>query len=56
MDKIKVVLQNNKEFVTEIEAYDALELTKEIRESEDMIVAIGSLVVNKHHIEIIHKL
>jgi len=56
MVKIKVILQNNKEFETEVESYNALDLFKEIKEFEDVLVPIGSLVVNKHHIECIHEI
>lgn len=55
MDKIRVVLQNNKEFVTEIENYNALELTNAINNSESSIVQIGDMVINRHHIECIIK-
>ncbi len=55
MDTIKVILQNNKEFDTKVESYNALELTKSISESESVIVQIGDIIVNKHHIECIHK-
>ncbi|MFJ7373781.1 hypothetical protein ACIQV0_10400 [Lysinibacillus capsici] len=55
MDTIKVILQNNKEFETQVDSYDALELTKSISESESAIVQIGNIIVNKHHIECIHK-
>ncbi|MFJ7731166.1 hypothetical protein ACIQXF_04655 [Lysinibacillus sp. NPDC097231] len=56
MDKIKIILQNNKEFETEIESYNASELSKTIKESDDVIVPIGDLIINKHHIECIHKI
>ncbi|QIC46307.1 hypothetical protein GAG94_03680 [Lysinibacillus sphaericus] len=55
MDTIKVILQNNKEFDTKVESYNALELTKSISDSESVIVQIGDIIVNKHHIECIHK-
>jgi len=55
MDIIKVILQNNKDFETKVESYNALELTKSISESESVIVQIGDIIVNKHHIECIHK-
>lgn len=56
MDKIKVILQNNKDFVTELEIYNPTELTEYISNSESAIVLIGDIIVNKHHIECIHKL
>lgn len=55
MDTIKVILQNNKDFETQVESYDALELTKSISDSESVIVQIGDIIVNKQHIECIHK-
>lgn len=55
MDTIKVILQNNKDFETQVESYNALELTKSISDSESVIVQIGDIIVNKHHIECIHK-
>jgi len=55
MDTIKIILQNNKDFETQVESYNALELAKSISESESVIVQIGDIIVNKHHIECIHK-
>ena len=55
MDTIKIIMQNNKEFETQVESYNATGLAKEIKESEESIVSIGDLVINKFHIECIHK-
>jgi small nuclear ribonucleoprotein (snRNP)-like protein len=56
MQRVKVILQNNKEFETEVESFDANLLMQEINRTEVLLVAIGSIVVNKHHIECIHQL
>lgn len=56
MARIKIVLQNNKDFETEVENYDAVELYKAIKAWDDTLVPIGDLVVSKHHIECIYKI
>lgn len=56
MVKIKVVLQNNKDFDTEVETFNAVEMYKQIKEFDDIIVPIGNLVVNKNHIECIYEI
>lgn len=56
MVRIKIVLQNNKDFETDVETYDAVELHKAIKAWDDTLVPIGDLVVNKHHIECIYEI
>lgn len=56
MDKIRVILQNNKDFVTQVENYNASDLAQSINETENHIVQIGDIVVNRHHIECIVKI
>ncbi|UUV25842.1 MULTISPECIES: hypothetical protein [Lysinibacillus] len=56
MVRIKIVLQNNKDFETDVETYDAVELHKAIKAWDDTLVPIGNLVINKHHIECIYEI
>lgn len=53
MVKIKVYLQNNKMFETEVDTYNSDDIAQKINSSDSLLVAIGNLTVNKHHIEII---
>lgn len=55
MEKIKVILQNNKVFETEVDKYSPKELYDMINSSEGIIILIGDILVNKHHVECIHK-
>lgn len=56
MKKIKVILQNNKEFVTEVDNFDINLILQEINRLEISHIAIGGLLINKHHIELIHEI
>lgn len=54
MSKLKVVLQNgSKEFFTEVENYNPLEIVEETKILGQLLIDIGGIIVNKSHIEYI---
>jgi sRNA-binding regulator protein Hfq len=53
MQKVKVFLQNGKQFEVEVENYDASALLQQINQMETVHVSIGNLIINKHHIEVL---
>lgn len=55
MIKLVVNLQNNRTLETEVELFNAKDLTDAINRAEITLVAIGNLVVNKHHIECVYE-
>lgn len=55
MINLVVNLQNNRTLKTEVESFDAKLLTDNINRAEITLVAIGNLVVNKHHIECVYE-
>ncbi|MGK4040962.1 hypothetical protein AB0Y20_01575 [Heyndrickxia oleronia] len=52
--KLKITLQNQrKELFTEVENFDPVTFVEETKKIETVLIPIGNLIVNKHHIEYI---
>lgn len=52
--KLKITLQNQrKELFTEVENFDPVGFVEETKKIETVLIPIGNLIVNKHHIEYI---
>lgn len=54
MVKLKIELQNNqKVLITEVDSFNAKDFFNEIQAIDGSLIPIGSIIVNKHHIECI---
>lgn len=50
---ITIYLHNNKSFTTSIEGYDSKDFAKQLNDHQNMVVAIGDVIVNKNSINMI---
>lgn len=50
---ITIYLHNDKSFTTFIEGYNSVEFAKQLNDHQNMVVAIGDIIVNKNSINMI---